>query len=190
MWDTTNRESWALASDTGQILFGQLGDEVVVVRIVGRGNHELSPTFKRLVDSLNRPDYSPRYVLDLAECVGLDSTFMGTMATLALHQMACRKDRMVLVNANAVTRRQMTTLGLNYLLEIQRDGEREPVAGRERLQQAQRPEGQSRFEKLVHVIQAHQTLVDVHSGNDVVFRQVLDNLHQSLEEEERGRGRE
>jgi anti-anti-sigma regulatory factor len=178
-----------LANETGQIFFGQLADQVVVVRIVGRGNHELSPTFKRLVDSLNRPDYSPRYVLDLSECVGLDSTFMGTMATLALHQMACRKDRVVLVNANAVTRRQMTTLGLNYLLDIQRDGGGEPTIDRENLQKVQRAEDQSRFDKLVHMIQAHETLVDVNSGNDVIFRQVLDNLHQSLEQEQQDRGR-
>ena len=178
-----------MANETSQILFGQLADQVVVVRILGRGNHELSPTFKRLVDSLNRPDYSPRYVLDLAECVGLDSTFMGTMATLALHQMACRKDRVVLVNANAVTRRQMTTLGLNYLLDLQREGTSEPIPGREGLQKVQRAEDQTRFDKLVHMIQAHEMLVDVNSGNEVVFRQVLDNLHQSLEQEQQDRGR-
>jgi len=31
--------------------------------------------------------------------------------------------------------------------------------------------------------------VDVNSGNDVVFRQVLDNLHQSLDQEQQERHR-
>lgn len=168
---------------TGEILYAKADEDVVVVRVVGRGNHELSHTLKILVKELNRKDYSPFYIMNLEKCVSLDSTFLGSMASTAIHQTACRKDRALVVQANTTTDRQMRTLGLHYLMDIHKipNGNQHPVP--EDFKTAQTPDPPSNLERIVHMIDAHESLMDLSSGNEIQFRSVLDSLQKSLERE-------
>lgn len=58
------------------------GPGVVVVRVIGVGNLRLAPALGELVETEMEAGYR-RFVLDLAQCRGLDSTFMGCMVGLA-----------------------------------------------------------------------------------------------------------
>ena len=167
----------------GQIRYAQADEEVFVVRVVGRGNHELSHNLKNLFERLNRKDYSPAYIIDLDRCVSLDSTFMGTMAAMALHQSSSRKDRSVVVNANATTGRQLAMLGLNYLLDIHATHASATNVGDEDFRKAESTEPLSRTDRIIHMIEAHQHLTDLSSGNELQFKGVLDALTDSLEQE-------
>ncbi|MFW5870033.1 MAG: STAS domain-containing protein [Candidatus Sumerlaeota bacterium] len=170
-------------SDTDRVLYARVDDDTILVRIIGRGNHELSHTFKSLVDSANTDTTSVHYIIDLSQCTCLDSTFMGTMAAMALHQTAVRGDRPVVVNANATTERQLTTLGLNYLLDVCHESTEVPADNKE----MKAVEGKcdiDQYERITHMIEAHETLIDADSGNEVKFRGVLDALNQSLDNEE------
>ena len=170
-----------------QILFATPEDNVVVLRAIGRGTLDVSPSLRAVVDAFNRSDYSPRYIVDLAECPTLDSTFMGVLAAMAMHQTA-RGDgsRLIVVNADATTQRQMSILGLNYLLDIHTahpdDGA--PQADESTFEEA-RPRELSRFQRIVHMIESHQTLIDANSGNEVAFKDVMTSLDESLEREKR-----
>ena len=167
----------------GQIHYAQADQELFVVRVVGRGNHELSHDLKSLFERLNREDYSPAYIIDLDQCVSLDSTFMGTMAAMALHQSSSRKERSVVVNANATTSRQLTMLGLNYLLDIHATHASAAHVGDADFRKAERTEPLSRTDRIIHMIEAHQRLTDLSSGNEIQFKGVLESLSDSLEQE-------
>jgi anti-anti-sigma regulatory factor len=165
-----------------RILYAEENDDTIVVRVIGRGNHELSHTFKSLIDSVNTDTTSARFIIDLSQCICLDSTFMGTMAAMALHQSACRGDRPIVINANTTTERQLTTLGLSYLLDVCHEEQASETP--DEMKTAETKEAISQYERITHMIQAHETLVDADSGNEVKFRGVLDALNQSLEDQE------
>ena len=176
----------APSSPQGQVLYAQADNDIVVIRVAGRGNFDLSPSLKRVAERFSGPRSSPRYIMDLAQCPSLDSTFMGMMAAMGLHQMTCIKEKIVVVNVNGTTETQLTKLGLKYLLDIHgKDASVLPVPESEF--QASRPEAQSRFEQTVHMIESHQALIDANSGNEIQFRSVLDSLSASLDRETRGR---
>jgi hypothetical protein len=60
-----------------------LADHVAIVKINGRANFTTSVPFKRLVTELRQHGFES-FVLDLSECVTMDSTFLGVLAGTAL----------------------------------------------------------------------------------------------------------
>jgi len=164
------------------VLYARPEADVVVVRVVGRGDLELSPQVKAVSDGFNRPDYSPRYIVDLEQCPSLDSTFMGALATVALHQTACQAGRMVVLNANATAESQMEKLGMKYLVDLRSECTHDAPAPAEGFQAPPVLE-QSRFERIVHMIECHRALVDADSGNEAVFRPIIQSLSDSLARE-------
>ena len=174
------------SASPGKVLYAQPAEDIVIVRVVGRGALELSPALRNLARELNRYDYSPAYVIDLEQCPALDSTFMGTIASIGLHQTACRKDRAVVVHTDPTTRRQMGMLGLGYLLDVRPSGEASdevlgdfPAGSSDSFDEAELA-SQTRFERIVHMIESHEALIDVSSGNETKFRAVLETLSESL----------
>src|SRR5437660_1375941 len=61
-------------------------DHTAFVKIPGRANFTSSVDFKTLVTEL-RARGVDHYVLDLGECVTMDSTFLGVLAGIALRQV-------------------------------------------------------------------------------------------------------
>jgi hypothetical protein len=124
----------------------------------------------------------PRYLLDMDQCTSLDSTFMGTMASMALHQRKTTGTPIVVVNIQPHVRYLLETLGLNFILEM-----RLPPAGGP---QASVPSSVFRpahgpeltpMERIAMMIEAHEKLVDVDSQNEVKFEGVLKSLRDSLD---------
>jgi anti-anti-sigma regulatory factor len=164
-----------------QVCYALAPDDVVVVRIVGRGTFDLSPRLTALSNILGRPDYSPRYILDLGQCTTLDSTFLGAIATLAIHQIYCTNTHTIVVNANAVAARQIETMGLQYLVDMHSPPLSETDAVSEPDFKRVAPPKQSRTDRLLHMIASHEALIDANSGNEILFRPVLESLQDSLE---------
>lgn len=163
----------------GQVLYACPEEDVVILRVSGKGDSEISPQIKMISDKFNRTDYSPRYILDLEHCLAMDSTFMGMIAAVALHQIACRDRRLVVVNAEATPQHQLEKLGLKYILEIH-EGKLD-LSDMETLEFQESPEiHQSRFERIIHMIQSHKALIDADSGNEIKFKEVLQTLSESL----------
>ena len=60
-----------------------VGDKTAWIRIEGRANLNSSVDFKALVNGLIEKGYT-RFILDLTECVLMDSTFLGVLAGLGM----------------------------------------------------------------------------------------------------------
>ena len=73
------------------------------VKIVGRANFTYGPDFKTLLAELVQKGYS-RFIIDLSECVLMDSTFLGILAGfgLKMNQAGAPDNRGIeLLNPNA-----------------------------------------------------------------------------------------
>ena len=164
-----------------EILFARAGEDIVVVKPVGHGTMALAPCLRQVDAELSANGRPLRYVVDLSDCASMDSTFMGTLAGLALHQQKATGRPMVVVNAGETPRRQMKTLGLNYMLKVYpEDAETAGIANELEHFERVRACDVSDVERIVHMIESHQTLVDMNSGNELKFRSVLEHLEQSL----------
>ena len=69
-----------------------VGKDFACVKIAGRANFMSSPDFKTLLGELSQKGYS-RFIVDLSECVLMDSTFLGVLAGFGLMTNAGRRAR-------------------------------------------------------------------------------------------------
>src|SRR5690606_28022450 len=75
-------------------------EHTAVVRVTGRGNFMNSVPLKKFADRLGSKGRPDRFIMDLADCETLDSTFMGVLASISLLQSRNGRNRLVVCNAN------------------------------------------------------------------------------------------
>lgn len=172
----------AQAQDT--ICFAELPDGLVVVKITGRGTFSNSVELKRLGDSLfERSDGAkPHFIVDLGGCTTMDSTFMGVLASVALREKREVADKLIVVNANPQNIRLLHTLGLAYFMDVRATNDAAPLVDEAQFNPAETEEV-PRADRIVHMIEAHQSLCDIDSQNEVRFESVLKYLNESLKRE-------
>src|SRR5258706_3641467 len=91
------------------------------IRIEGRANFNSSVDFKALINGLLEKGYC-RFVLDLTECVLMDSTFLGVLAGLGMRFSSNRHGgpaaTIDLLNPNARIADLLDNLGIEHLFKI------------------------------------------------------------------------
>jgi anti-anti-sigma regulatory factor len=159
-------------------------DPLAFIRVIGRGSFKISSSLKEFavqaIDSGCR-----RLVLDMAECVGMDSTFMGVLAGLAFRLRMAPDGRIVMVNLNQRTRGLLATLGLDEAVEAHVAGsmpaELEPFLTRGGKALADLPvEERGQAETAQTMLEAHEDLVRLSPENLPKFQDVLTFLREDL----------
>jgi len=93
-----------------------------LVRVQGRGSFKVGPPLKQF--GLNAIGNGCRqFILDMDGCVGMDSTFMGVLAGLAMRLKREPDGRMVMMNLTSKTMALLETLGLDRLIEAHLEGD-------------------------------------------------------------------
>lgn len=164
------------------ILYAQFPDDIVVVRVQGKGNHLNVSALREVERRTSEPGRKPRYVFDLERCETMDSTFMGILASLAEIQAERTGTMADVVNMNDHVRGLLNTLGLKFVLKMHAGHGPDAAAAcpTEALEKVE-PPPLDKVERIVMMIEAHEKLVDVDSGNEVKFKGVLQNLRESLD---------
>jgi anti-sigma B factor antagonist len=129
-----------------------------------------------------------RLIVDLGECSGMDSTFMGTLAGMATRLSAQGGGVLQVAEPGERNRRSLEDLGLDHLMEI--DPPSAPWRGqvdeiRNGLKSPKAPGEQGRIQRVKHVLEAHQTLTDVSERNAREFSGVVDLLKGQVAENEK-----
>lgn len=152
------------------------------VRIVGRANFTSSIDFKTLINELEKQGYTC-YVLDLSECVLMDSTFLGVMAGLALKMRDPRNRNGVehtieLLNPNPRNMDSLESLGVLGLFKVVNGNERLPAE----LTPCQSSPAAvpSREEVTRNCLEAHKQLMEISPGNISKFKEVTQFLAENL----------
>ena len=90
------------------------------VKIAGRANFMSSPDFKTLLTELKQKGYH-RFIIDLAECVLMDSTFLGVLAGFGLTMNPSGesdKCNIELLNPSTRVRELLENLGVLPLFKV------------------------------------------------------------------------
>lgn len=155
-------------------------DGYVWVRIKGKGSFVTSPPLKGFVERRIESG-EKRFVVDLGQCPAMDSTFMGTLAGLAIRLSRLGGGQLQLNGVCERNRQSLEDLGLDALLEID-PAETEWRAHVEEVRGTLEPlPEETDLSDAAHVLEAHRQLCEVNDENVKKFATVLDVLEQRAE---------
>jgi anti-anti-sigma factor len=145
----------------------------VWVRVEGKGSFLNSGNFKQFVREMVDRGYR-EFVVDLVDCVMMDSTFMGTMAGLALRLKEIGQGHLRVVHCGERSRQLLSGLGLDQLFQISSNGARAPECG------ALATKTLEKKDQAKEMLAAHEALCEAAPENLLRFKDVLDYLKQDL----------
>ena len=93
----------------------------VWVRVEGKGRFLNSGNLKEFAQEMVNRGYR-EFVIDLQDCVMMDSTFMGTMAGVALRLKELGHGHLHVVHCGVRSRELLSGLGLDQIFSIQSNG--------------------------------------------------------------------
>ena len=154
----------------------------VWVRVAGRGSFLNSGDLKEFGRAMVNKGYR-EFVFDLEDCVMMDSTFMGTMAGMALRLKELGQGRLHIVHCGGRSRELLSGLGLDQIFDIQANGAAAPqcrlLGGEDPVASAER----KKREQAGTVLAAHEALCEAAPENLTRFKDVLEYLKQDLHQE-------
>lgn len=161
-----------------------VGKDFACVKIAGRANFTFSPDFKTLLAELIQKGYG-HFIIDLSECVLMDSTFLGVLAGFGIklsQSSAANNGRIELSNPNARVTELLENLGVLELFKI--------LNGSLQLSgdvcvQTPAPVNPSHEEITRTSLEAHQALMEVNPDNVPRFKDVAQFLAEDLKKLEK-----
>jgi len=146
---------------------------IVWMRVEGRGSFQNSPALKEF--SRKKIEEGRRnFIVDLKNCPAMDSTFMGTLAGLAMRLRDTGNGSLWVVNRNERNAELLAGLGLDALFSDQPL----PCAEVAECPQAiHHAADKASTREVMH--EAHDACVAVDPRNEAKFRDVLEHLKDS-----------
>lgn len=156
-----------------------VGKNFACVKIAGRANFTFSPDFKTLLTELNQKGYN-HFVVDLSECVLMDSTFLGVLAGFGMRANpggTLNQCEIELANPSQRVAELLENLGVLHLFKVTNG----PLQLPEDVQ-AQTPSSiNPTHEEITRTsLEAHQTLMAAHPDNVARFKDVAQFLAEDL----------
>lgn len=153
-------------------------DDVVCIKVSGRANVRTSVPFKSLMQEM-RAKQIIHFILELEDCLLMDSTFLGVLANQAFELVEDRDPpgSIQLLNANERVLDLLDNLGVLDLFSIQRDT---------RFDQQQfeticeKLESGTKTEMTETSLNAHRALIALNPANSAKFKDVTRFLEQEL----------
>ena len=170
------------SGESESILYAQPSEEIVVIKIRGRGNHQTSLALRKVLELTATPSHCPRYIFDLETCSTMDSTFMGVLASIGLRQLKVRGAKSVAVNMTPHVYDQLDLLGLKFVIEMRSAAPEAELKDAEKNAEftSVEPPEFNKCDRIIMMIEAHERLIDVDGKNEVKFKGVLQSLRESL----------
>jgi anti-sigma B factor antagonist len=156
-------------------------DQYVCIKIKGRANFVSSLDLKKLVAELWDHGRS-RFILDLSDCLTMDSTFLGVLSSIGTHgtngasceDVTCQE--IDLVNPNSRIAETLENLGVSHLFNIRLAEELNPDNFKP---VAPTPEA-TPAEVTRNCLEAHETLMCINPENVRKFKDVAQFLAEDL----------
>ena len=147
------------------------------MKLEGRGTFENSKCVKEFVQRMIFKGHND-FVLDLEKCELMDSTFMGTLASVAFSLRDLESGLLRVVRANTRNFSLLEGLGLDHLFQVEPEPSPSlPPA----LHKAGIP-GSAPDEQRLAILEAHEALIDADPRNAVRFQDVIEYLRQEIAE--------
>lgn len=151
------------------------------IRCEGKGSFMNSPAVKEFGDARIRSGVNCLAV-DLGACIGMDSTFMGTLAGLA-NRISEIGGKLQIAGADEKSRNSLEDLGLDFLMEINPEdavwvGLEDKIRDLLKLKVAGTKAGTELHTR--HVLEAHEVLSKANAANKEKFSGVIKLLDDEL----------
>src|SRR6185312_14471332 len=163
-----------------------IGERSAMVQISGRANFTSSVDFKTLLDQLLQRGYTC-FILDLTECVLMDSTFLGVLAGFGLKLNTPQTDKIErtiqLYNPNARISELLENLGVLHLFKVTEGPVVCPV---DAPPNDVKSTNASREQVTKTCLEAHQTLMEINPSNVSRFKDVTAFLADDLKKMKAG----
>ena len=153
--------------------------KIVWIKVEGKGSFLNSAGVKEFAKEMVNRGHR-EFVVDLRNCPVMDSTFMGTLAMIALRLREIGQGSLHVVNLNERNHDLLTNLGLDQLFSMDACGVKESGAAVRDSLQPTAAEGGDRAAQAEAMLEAHEALVEADPGNLTKFKDVLEYLKQDL----------
>ena len=163
------------------IQVGVNGD-AVWVKVEGKGSFLNSGNLKEFTREMVNRGYR-EFVVDLENCAMMDSTFMGTMAGVALRLKETGRGHLHIVHCGKRSNDLLCGLGLDQIFSIHANGTAAPQCELLESESPTKSPEQKKQENARQMLDAHQALCDAAPQNFSRFKDVLDYLKQDLHHE-------
>ena len=153
-------------------------DQAALVKISGRASFNCSVDFKTLVYELRDRGYH-RFILDLTECLIMDSTFLGVLAGFGLKLTERPGDQatVTLLNPNPRILDLLENLGVAHLFCALQGSN--PLS--EKCREVRPGDGSpSKVETTRTCLEAHETLMNINPANVPKFKEVTKFMAEDL----------
>jgi anti-sigma B factor antagonist len=152
--------------------------DALYVRVRGLGSMMVAPTFEAFADR-SIEEGANQFVIDLAECTGVDSTFMGLLLSLGNRlRDAGQPHPCILINVDEHAQKQLTSVGLDAFVTI-KEGRTKLPHGLTLAELA--VVSASDRERLKLMVRTHRELVAADARNKAKFGPFLEGLLAELE---------
>ncbi len=158
-------------------------DHTAVIRVDRRGSFKISPPLKQFIHHVLDTHSATRIWIDMSDCTGMDSTFMGVVAGLACLIKSRPTFSFKLINLSEKNRKLLTTLGVDRVVDYSMAPTTEEESILNRQQQGAEtlePDFSDKLEAAKTTLEAHKTLVDINPGNLSKFKSVLEYLQDDV----------
>ncbi len=153
-------------------------DQTVFLRIRGRGSFKIAAPLKQFVAKVASQRPISTVVIDLEECIGMDSTFMGSVAGLA-GRLKKTNQTLELIHLSDKNAQLLKTLGVDQVLSFYKDAHGHQLTAQKT---AVLPTDQtSQKEMAKTALQAHEKLVQISEENLPKFKQVIELLKEDVD---------
>ena len=156
-----------------------VGKNFACIKIAGRANFSCSPDFKTLLNELAQKGYG-HYIIDLSECVLMDSTFLGVLAGfgMKLNPKGAPAERGIeLHNTTTRVSELLENLGAVHLFKLTSGPMNLPADMKPCTPEPLQPS----HEQITRTcLEAHQTLMAMNPENVARFKDVTQFLAEDL----------
>jgi anti-sigma B factor antagonist len=152
-------------------------ERTAFIKVPGRANYASSIDLKNVVGELRVRGFS-EFVLDLHECMTMDSTFLGVLAGLVLRNNQPEPDApsIELLNPNDRVLDLIENLGVLSMFKVKN----EEVPSTLRFEPASDHAEPTKEEVTRNCLEAHRTLMQVNPANVPKFKEVTQFMAEDL----------
>jgi len=154
-------------------------NQTVIFKVSGRGTFRNSPSFKTLALASLKEGKAEKIIIDLKDCLYMDSTFMGTLVGINCALLKRSKRRLIIANANDRSKQLLDTLGLSRIIEMRND-----LGPFETKWELIADEPLESMALAQYILTAHDCLEKIDAQNQARFSEVKRLLLESLSRKE------
>lgn len=149
----------------------------IFIQITGRGSFKVAAPMKQYITRVCQRESIELVVLDLKQCIGMDSTFMGVLAGISARLTQAGKG-LELINLSKKNTNLLATLGVDRVLSFYGNAHGHTVP--EQNAQPVPTDQASKKEMAETALGAHEKLVQISQENQPRFERVIELLKKDV----------